>query len=281
MVIKHIERELVDLHESTNLLISLVQAKIASDSYNKKNDVFGRKYAIEMPTLVRLLNGIEARLRTIQIIKAMYFESIEHDILCRNNTDSEVIINGEFSYSTILIKQSFSINDANAYAEQVEAQLHNFVLCVSNILENLVRLKELLFRKIIVHGKRNAPISAPLSMYLEYLKILINLGYRNADQLSNVFIPHQDFIDRFLILLTDMRNKITHSCPTFLVPISGEFTIDIGRMEASKHLFSPSDQRLVVDIFVDHIYTEVSTISQNVLGVMIDTMTEPTTQVPH
>jgi len=112
--------------------------------------------------------------------------------------------------STAILKEDIEINDKSFYKEIIDLNFQHFILMLASLYENIVRLAEILIKKIIVHLPENKPISSPLHSYIDFLNILLDLGYRKKDHISSCLSTHTSFLTKYLSTINMLRNRFIH-----------------------------------------------------------------------
>ncbi|MGN6268148.1 MAG: hypothetical protein ACTHM5_20895 [Ginsengibacter sp.] len=208
MVIKN----LTDLSTEKNMLLNIVSRKIATSKYSSLNQDFDSNLKIDINNIALLVDAIETKIRKAEILFYSYFETANHAILCGNSATLPFVLQIEFIYAASVMRNEIYIDDKSIYRETVDMQFQSFILLIASLFENIVRLTEILIKKVIVHqpGDKYRPINTPLFNYKSYLDSLIRLGYRKMDYISNCFLSHNPFLSKYLLTINGLRNSFIH-----------------------------------------------------------------------
>ncbi|MCR8556975.1 hypothetical protein KXD93_04950 [Mucilaginibacter sp. BJC16-A38] len=199
-------------------LMGIVEPKIIGRRFSDLNKRFSNDLAVQLDSIEQLLNAIEAKLRGCEVIHYSYFDSLHHGILAGsfNPRDLPLTTDVEFVEGTSRRQVTLTYADPFLYREAVHMQFQQFVLLLSSFFENVVRLSEILLKKVVLHGKKNKPQSIPLPEYLYHLRALTELGYRGHDPLYHCYDRHSLFLDKYLPTLVSLRNSYIHGYETKL-----------------------------------------------------------------
>lgn len=199
---------LTNFSSEKNELLAIVQKKISETKITNHNEVFHNKYKIELSSINELLNAIEAKFKKCEILYYAYFESIDHAVLSGNAATLPVDIECTFWDGTGQFKYNFKVDDKLFYKEIIDLNFQSFILQIASLYENLVFLAEILIKKVIVYVR--PPLSSPLHDYLDFLRRLVDLGYRQNDKLNICINSHHPFFNKYLQQINNLRNKFIH-----------------------------------------------------------------------
>lgn len=224
-------------------LMAIVEPKIIGLKFSDLNKRFSKELAVELKSIEQLLDAIEAKLRGCEVIYHSYFAGLHHGILAGrfDPRDLPLVINVEFMEGTSSRTVTLSYADPFLYRETIHLQFQQFILLLSSLFENIVRLSEILLRKVVLHGKKNKPQSIPLPEYLYHLRTLTDLGYRAQDPLYHCYHRHVMLLDIYLPTVVALRNSYIHGYETKMA----------GRRPAGggqeKYLLTECEKPLLVD----------------------------------
>lgn len=269
-------KSLTDISTLKDNLFNEVVSKIASGDILSLNSDINKVLKIDAAEIKVLLNTIERKLRDCEMIYHTYFEFVDHLILCGANMTNSKLINIDFSYGTKVIKVKLEINERDAYIDLINTNFQNFILTLASLYENVVRLTEILIKKIIVHGKNNAPISSPYSLLLEYWKMLISLSYRNHDSFYNCIHTHDAFLSKYSVPLNTLRNRFIHGYNIYLFSDSAEYRVD----HSIDNAFSSVSPELVLDTFASHVLSNTKSLINDFLNAFIIEIRIPGQKIP-
>jgi hypothetical protein len=224
-------RTLSNFARQKNDLITLLATKTAAAKVTAINKIFEEKFSPDAANVTAVLSAIEAKFKKCEAIYFQYFEDADHSILSGNNATLPVGIDCTLTDGTTNIYYSFTVNDRYAYKEMVDGNFQTFILTVASMYENLVTLAEIFLRKVMVYIKK--PLSSPLRDYLDYLNLMISLGYRDNDRLNICMTTSEPFFTKYLEQMNHLRNRFIHGCSLnlesdsfnyYVVPLSNKFT---------------------------------------------------------
>ncbi len=150
-----------------------------------------------------------------------------------------------FLDGTASLHYTYDCDDKLIYKELIDMNFQNFILMTASIYENVVSLGEMILKKVIIHTKEKPPISAPLQDYLNFLKILISLGYRSNDELNRCITTFTPYFQSHLATINLLRNRFIHGYSINL--ISDGFNYKISNY--AQNAFTPASPELNIDIF--------------------------------
>lgn len=218
--------DLIDLSSEISILIHKIAAHEIGETVTQVNSEFHSFYEIRSsPNLTNLLNSINERLRKIQIIHYTYFADLNDGIINGNLANLPFECTYEFHFGTNIFVQNISFKTAEFYKEIVSNEFQTFVLTTASIFENIVRLLEVLGKKVVVHQTKHRPLSTPLVTYLDYLDSLLRLNYRSSSPLVNCIEVHRDFLNKYLETINALRNSYIHGYEKNLEINSGSYLI--------------------------------------------------------
>ena len=245
---------LTDLAAERNQLLAIVTRKIAASKSTTLNEEFDSNLKITLPAITGLLNAIESKIHHAEILYYSYFENVDHAVLCGSSATLPISMQATFLYGTALIKNEISIDDKAIYKEIIDMEFQNFILTTASLFENIVRLAEILVKKVIVHqlGDRFRPISSTLFHYKNIFDSLLKLGYRRTDIISRCLLTHTPFMTKYLVTINNLRNSFIHGFANNLA--DDGYNYKVARYETTA--FSATTPELNIDEFTKNIITE-------------------------
>lgn len=268
-------KNLTDLSALINALLSEINTKIINLEVLPLNDGFDPDLKIELNKIRVLLNTIERKLQNCEMIYYTYFEALDHSILNGSTLASVKVLESVFSYDTKIIKKRIEVNESNAYIDVINLEFQGYILQLSSLYENVVRLTEMLLKKIIVHHKNGKPLSSPYYLLLEYWEILMRLSYRSADNCYNCVRSHLPFLNKYMEISNILRNRYIHGYNIHLFHDNAEY-----RIRPLSNKFSQNSPELVVDVFVDHVLKNTRQLITDFLGALIADIQIPNQKIP-
>jgi len=268
-------KSLTELSSLTNVLLFEISEKIANNDVLQLNEEFDSELQINPNKIRILLDTIEKKLQNCEMIYYTYFEYLDHDALNGTTLTASKILDFEFSYYTKVIKKRIEINESSAYIDVINFEFQSYMLQLSSLYENIVRLTEMLLKKIIVHHKKGKPLSSPYYLLLEYWEILMKLSYRSADNCYNCVRSHHFFLNRYMDISNQLRNRYTHGYNSHLYHDGAEYRI--------KQLLNPpilNSSELVVDVFVEHVLRNTKQLISDFLGALVMDLQIPHQKIP-
>lgn len=235
-------RTLSDFARQKNNLISLLAAKTAAAKVTAINKNIDNKFSPDAANVNAVLNGIEAKFKKCEAIYYNYFEDADHGVLSGNIATLPVGVDSTLIDGTAIMKYYFSVNDRYAYKDMVDGNFQTFILTIASMYENLVTLAEIFLRKVMVYIKK--PLSSPLRDYLDYLKLMISLGYRDNDRLNICMTAADPFFDKYLEQINMLRNKFIHGSSLNLESDSFNYYV-----AAMVNKFTPKTADLLLHLF--------------------------------
>jgi hypothetical protein len=193
-----------------------------------------------------------------------YFENLDHDVLSGNPTSLPLVRDCTFTDSTAQFHTLIEINDKSLYQEVIDLNFQNFIFVVASLYENIVRLAEIVIKKVIVHLKNRPPLSSTLQDYIAYLNILIDLGYRKNDRLHVCIKVYTPYFDRYLDTISILRNGFIHGYSNNLS--SDGFNYKITRYNSAN--FSAASAELNLDFFSKKILDETKSFTIELLDAL-------------
>ena len=242
-MVKHIN--LTDFSPQKTALINTVTRKIAANKFTTLNQDFDKDLKVDLQVIKDLIESITVRFRRAEIIYYSYLEPVDHSILVGAGTGLPYKLEIQFHYGTGTDSHIIEINDRTLYKEAIDTSFQHFILLFAALFESMVRLSELLVRKIVVHRPSNKPISSPLLHYIEFLKSLIKLGYRKPDSLYGCVLTHTGILDKLLIPINSLRNSFIHGFQTNLVSDGINYRVN----PSVANTFSAGSPDLNIDAF--------------------------------
>jgi len=210
-----VNQTLTDFSIQKFKILLSINNKKAKGAYNQSlHDLFKNpsKHRININDIENIISAIEIKLRNIETIYYTYFD-LEYDssIIINNSMSSNKIIETEFTFNTNIIKNRIEINDARIYKELIDTNFQTFILDIAALYEVLVKLNETLLKKIVLYDGEKLPYqSIPFKLFLMNWDKLVELGYRKNDDFYLCFFNHKIFIDKYLPLISSLRNKFIH-----------------------------------------------------------------------
>jgi hypothetical protein len=211
-----------------------------------------------------IIDGIEIKLRKAEIIYHTYFNStFNSTALVSNSLLATMTIETEFYYDVNVKKEVIEIRTIDMYRELIDISFQDFILLIASIFENLVRLIEILVRKIIVFGERNPHLSTPFKVLVDYWENLVKLKYRkDSDPMYKWLKNHKTFLVKYLGQLNTLRNRYIHGYGTHLHSNYGNYLI---RNFDQANFVEPVPSALIPELVVSDFTKEVLLNTQNIL----------------
>ncbi|MFV8327928.1 hypothetical protein [Flavobacterium sp. ZS1P14] len=257
-----------------NALLLIVRKKISETKITSHNEVFHNKYKVQLNSITELLNAIEAKFKRCEILFHTYFEDIDHAILSNNVTSLPFDMDCTYFDGTAQLKYNFKVDDKNFYKEIIDLNFQSFILQIASLYENLVFLAEILIKKVIVYVRE--PLSSPLLDYLNYLKRLVNLGYRQNDKLNICINSHNAFFDKYLLQINNLRNRFIHGYSINLNSDGYNYYVD--KMDKTPFLQNSPD--LMIDIFAKEILDNTNFFIRELLTALKHSASHHTKSIP-
>jgi len=203
--------ELIDFYQLNNDLITEVVNHEVASTVTNLNSLFDNSYAIRSrPQIENLLSSINIRLRRLQMINSSYFKDLKLSIINGSNIELPFKADYTFFFETNVLINNIDINSSDLYKEIIDGQFQTFILTTASVYENIVRLIEILSRKIIIHKTQLPPLNTPFLTYLDFLDSLIRLKYRNDDPLKRCTDRFSSFFTTYLPTVNSLRNSFIH-----------------------------------------------------------------------
>lgn len=266
---------LVDLSILKRDLLFEIREKIVNNKTQPLNEYFDSNYKIEINAIKNLLDTIEQRLRNCEIIYYTYFENIDHTSLNGATMTTPKIIDIQYAYGTSVVKNRVQINDSIAYIDIITREFRLFILHLSTLYENISRLTEILIKKIIIHHKKNKPLSSPHHILVDHWEILMNLSYRDSDNCYNCISLHRAFLDEYAGIINLLRNIYMHGYTSNLYPDGADYKIS-----NLTNNFTQGSPKLTVDVFVNHVLQNTKQLVTDFIGALISDMKIPGQTIP-
>ncbi|MBP1165274.1 hypothetical protein JOE44_002158 [Chryseobacterium sp. PvR013] len=262
--------ELVDLSSEINHLIQKVNVHEVSATITSINSDFDSIYEIKSsPNLKELLNGINSRLRKIQTIYHVYFEDLDDQIINGNAATLPLEISCEFYFDTNSFVKIMNFESPEIYKELIDNEFQTFVLTTASIFENIVRLIEILGKKVIIHKTKNKPLSMPLGMYLDYLSSLLRLNYLTITPFIQCIQSYEHFFNMYLETINLLRNAYIHGYKTNLLFNSNGYMITL----FCNKTFSSNSPQLELKVFTQTIVEQLSSFISDLITTLINEVT--------
>lgn len=211
--------ELSDFTTEKQVLISIINSKRVSGLLIPDlNHHFNDKAKYSFDEIEKIIDAIGTKLRKCEMIYHTYFDStFDRMSLVNSSLIGKKIIEVEFFFDTKITKNRIEIEDVKMYFEHISNAFQDFILLVASLLENFVRLIEILVRKIIVHGEKSPHVSTPFLVLLEYWDNLVKLQYRKKnDPLYKWLLSNKPFFEGYLLQINSLRNRFIHGYGTNL-----------------------------------------------------------------
>jgi hypothetical protein len=211
--------ELSDFTTEKQVLISIINSKRASGLLIPDlNHHFNDKAKYSFDEIEKIIDAIGTKLRKCEMIYHTYFDStFDRMSLVNSSLIGKKIIEVEFFFDTKITRNRIEIEDVKMYFEHISNAFQDFILLIASLLENFVRLIEILVRKIIVHGEKSPHVSTPFLVLLEYWDNLVKLQYRKrSDPLYKWLLFNKPFFERYLLQINSLRNRFIHGYGTNL-----------------------------------------------------------------
>ena len=241
-----------------NDLITLLATKTAASKIININKIFENKFSPDVSNVISVLNAIEAKFKKCEAIYFQYFEDADHNILSGSSSSLPVGIDCTLIDGTSVVNCSFSVNDRFSYKEMVDGNFQTFILTVASMYENIVTLAEIFIKKVMVYIKK--PLSSPLRDYIEYLKLMINLGYRENDRLNICMTTSDPFFTKYLEQINQLRNRFIHGFSLNLE--SDSFSYYVVSLD---NKFTPKSADLLLHVFTKEILDNTRTFIINLM----------------
>ncbi|MES1221908.1 MAG: hypothetical protein ABUT20_40800 [Bacteroidota bacterium] len=220
------EHTLNDLKSLIDPLLAVVQQKISSNLVTQLNERFDNKLKINYVVLNTLLHSIDCKIRKSEILYLTFLREVNHDVLCSSPFPESLLVRKTFTFSTSTMISTFEIDDRDMYVELIEMNFQSFILTISSVLDNIVKLKDILIAKVLIHKKNGSTfLATPLDLYLDYFESLLELKYRQKDSLFHILDKHKTFCNDYLDTIKNLRNRYIHGSSTLLEPRNGRFII--------------------------------------------------------
>ncbi len=217
---------LTDFSIQRTVLLNTVAKKISSKKFNALNEEFDDDLKIDLNAITTLVEAIFSRVRNAEMIYHTFLESVDHNLLIGASSGLPFDIDVEFQYNTGTISNSIRFDDRQLYKEAIDSNFQHFILSFAAVYENIVKLSELLVKKIIIHHPKSKPQSTPLHHYVKYFQLLIGLGYRRNDKMYTCIATHTTFLDRYLEIMNSLRNRYIHGFMPHLISDGSNYRIN-------------------------------------------------------
>lgn len=240
-------KTLSDFARQKNDLINLLAVKTAASKVIMINKNIEDKFSPDASNVNAVLNAIDAKYKKCEMLYYNYFEDADHSVLSGNIATLPVGVDLTLIDGTASIKYNFQVNDRYAYKEIVDGNFQTFILTMASIYENLVILGEIFLRKVMVYVKK--PLSSPLSDYIDYLELMISLGYRDNDRLNVCMTTSNPFFTKYLEQINLLRNRFIHGYSLNLESDNFNYYV----VALSKQQFTAKSADLLLHIFTKEI----------------------------
>lgn len=241
-----VSETLTDLSAQMGRIEASIATKIASNMTTLVNENIDKKLKIDLALLKHLLSSFESRLRECEMIYFSYLRDADHDVLSGSSKGLPLAISIRLSYASSILEKDLLVNDKTFYKELIDAQFRHFILAMASQYEVIVKLAEILVKKVIIHYPNKPPLSAPLDHYIAYLKGLVNLEYRTQDDIFQCTITHEPFLSKYLLIINRLRNSFMHGFSSNLQSDGASYRVIKADNE---NQFSDSSPELELDVF--------------------------------
>lgn len=205
-----VDETLTELSEQIAKIDGSIVTKIAANMITQVNEKMDRNLKVDIIVIRRLLSSFESRLRECEIIYYSYLRDADHGILSGSTGGLPLTISIRLKYASSVLEKDISINDKTFYREIVDAQFRHFILAMASQYEVVVKLAEMLVRKVIIHLPNKRPLSVPLDNYIALLNGLVDLKYRTQDEIYICLNRHRTFLSQYLPTISRLRNSFIH-----------------------------------------------------------------------
>lgn len=243
-----IKETLTDLTAQLSKIEGNVVTKIAAGMTTALNENWDKKLRIDSSVIRELLSSFESRLRECEIIYYTYLRNPDHAILSGSSAGLPLNYHIQLNYGSCVLEKEININDKVFYKEIIDAQFRHFILAMASEYEVIVKLAEILVKKVIIHAPGKRPLSAPLDSYIAILNGLVDLQYRSQDDIYLCIKAHEPFLLLYLPTISRLRNSFIHG-----------FSINLQSDGASYKVnkFEPPFNALSAALEIDYFSTKV------------------------
>lgn len=272
MVVK--TRVLTNFAQQKNDLTNILAAKVAASKVTNINQSIDLRYRADVDHVTGLLNAIESKYKQCEILYYHYFENVDHAILTGSTSNLPFGLKCTFIDGTSTTELQFSVDTRQVYKEIIDFNFQTFILSIASLYENLVLLAEIFMKKVIVYVRR--PLSSPLHDYLDYLELLIKLGYRGNDKLNVCMTSSQLYFQKYLQQINQLRNKFIHGFSNNTD--SDGFSYFVKNLDNSS--FNSGATELLLDVFTKEILDQTSLFIGNLLVSLKDSVRHHRKSIP-
>jgi len=279
-----VNETIVDISSNKNALLVEVDKKISASLLSLLNDGFHNEklypISINRNEIGYLLDGIDARLRHAHELKLQYFDTLNHDFISGISPVTSFGARCTFTFPGTVINREFSISDRIGYFDVVHAAFQDFILTMSSLLENLVRITEMLVRKVIINSPKrpSPPGNETLQLYLEFLDMLVKLQYRPKDDLHGCFASFDVFFKSYLVPLYKLRGSFIHGYHQNLVIDSSTGVCLVRSIDNTFGTLSKTD--LMLDQFSERVFENLENLTVKLLDCLTRKISEPAAKIP-
>jgi hypothetical protein len=281
-MVTHVNADIVDISACKIALLTEIDKKIAANLLSALNDDFSdnTRYPIAIKNRTEInyvLDGIDARLRHAHQLKLQFLDTLNHEMISGNAPITTYAVRCTFTFPGTVINREFSVSDRWGYLEVVRSAFQEFILTISSLLENLVRLMETLVRKVIVILKeRRQNGTETLHLYREFFQVLVKLEYRPKDDLHACLANYDSFFDRYLDPLYKLRGSFIHGYRENLtLDVTGVCLV--GQADSR---FNLSKTELMVDQFSEFVFSSLSNFTVDLLNCLTSKISDPVVKIP-
>lgn len=239
-----VDETLTDLSAQIAKIDASIVSKIAANMITQVNEKLDQNLKIDIIVLRRLLSSFESRLRECEIIYYSYLRDADHGILSGSTAGLPLTISIRLKYASNVMEKDISINDKTFYREIIDAQFRHFILAMASQYEVVVKLAEMLIRKVIIHLPQKKAPSSTLETYITLLNGLVDLRYRTQDGIFNCLEAHRPFLSKYLDTISQLRNSFIHGFSVNLQSDGASYKI----IKFEKP-FNESSPELELDVF--------------------------------
>lgn len=282
---------LTDYTIQKDAIVSALNIKQVNGLFDQNlDDIFNRgtqsKEKLKVQDVRVIIETIELKLRNAEIIYYTYFASkYEKNILINNTLVGTKLIETEFSFGTRVLRNTIEIIDPNMYKESIQMNFQMFILTIASLYENLVRLIETLIKKRVVFGDKNPHLSIHLKVLISYWDNLIELNYRENDELYSWLSSHRTYLDKYLSQINSLRNSFIHGYASNLYFDSAlnDYVIKNYDPQSSggfSQAHGNAVPELILNDFAEHVLTNSRNLIEDVLNIFQRKLSHHRTKVP-
>ena len=268
---------LADFTAETNKLLTIVNRKIVARKVTTLNEGFDSTLKVDLAALRIVVETILTRIRKAETIYYTYLEDVDHSLIAGTTFNLPLRIEIELEYKGAFTKFDVSVDDRAMYKEMIDNYFHHYILVFAAIYENIVRLCEVLVKKVIVHLPKQKPISTPLVHYIGFFDLLNDLGYRRNDQLTICINNHAVYLKKYLEVINNLRNSYIHGFKSYLASDGANYRMVHDRAE---QLFGSASPDLNIDLFSYQILHNTKLFFEDLLKALQNKIQHPSKILP-